>query len=449
MEVVGILIVALLVGLAFVLTAVALRRRGRRARVGNVEQVDLESVPSETPSAGGSIEGRGLDGPIEGLSYRVSDPSAPWRELLVEFVPSGIAELAETKGVSRIDETHTGANAFDSLISSVPKAAALIESGMTMRVIGPPEALAGLKSGALELVTSGGKSLGQVRDVASGQFGSHLAVAAQGVTPAMGALAVFQAMSVVTGQYYMHRIDEALSQVQQGIDGLVRGQQSELLGKVQAAARLNERVRRNLLDGIIPNEGDRDDLNHAEQMGLAAYGEAQGRVSDLFAAVDRFDIESAKRGDLRKMWSRGETEGITDANILIFAAFTRHQNNLLALAVESEGDSRRAENIYERIEEERDSMIADLERIRWIFEKLGSLERNDFERFRFGADKLAGEANAFRNRVEPIREVVDRPGAQALPPPPPLDVPFLAEVSGGADGERRVVGAVLRRKEGH
>ena len=55
-----------------------------------------------------------------------------------------------------------------------------------------------------------------------------------------------------------------------GIDSLVRGQQSELLGKVKAAARLNEQVRRNLFDGIPPNDCDRDNLNHAEQLMLAA-----------------------------------------------------------------------------------------------------------------------------------------------------------------------------------
>ncbi len=422
-----------------------LRRRDRQAGRGGVE-LPVEQEPGSSKALLGRSA---LDDPVsrepaEALSYRVSDPHAPGRELLVEFVPSDVAQLADAKGVSRVSETHAGANAFDALINSLPKAAALIESGMTMRVVGPPDALAGLQSGAFELITSGGRNLGQVRDVASGNFGSHLEIG-KGVTPAIGALAVFQVMSVVTVQYYLHRIDHKLNEIQQGIDSLVRGQQSELLGKVKAAARLNEQVRRNLLDGIPPNEGDRHDLNHAEQLVLAAYGEAQSRVSGLLADVNALDIKRCKKRDFRQMWARAETEGLTDTNILIFAAFTRHQNNLLALAVEPQGDARRAENIYERTEEDRTSMLDDLESIRSIYEKLGSQwKKEDFDRFHWEVEKFAEEATAFRRRVKPIREIVETPESRVLPPSPPLEVPFMAEISSGADGERQVVGAVLR-----
>lgn len=447
MDFVEVLIVVLLFVLVCLLGAVALRGRGRRPGGGDVEPVGAKPASADVLPARGSLDAPVPRGPTEELSYRVSDPHAPGRELLVEFVPSDVAQLAEAKGASRVSDTHAGANAFDALINSVPKAAALIESGMTMRVVGPPEALAGLQSGAFKLVTSGGKSLGQVRGVASGHFGSHLEVAKQGVTPAIGALGVFQVMSVVTGQYYLHRIDTKLGQIRKGIDRLVRGQQSALLGKVKAAADLNEQVRRNLMDGIPPNEGDRHDLNQAEQLVLTAYGEAQDRVSDLLADVNAFDVEQVRKGDFREMWARAQTEGLTDASILIFAAFVRHQNNLLALAVEPQGDARRAENIHERIEEARETMLRDLKSIHSIYDKLGSQRKDDFERFVFGADKLAEEATEFRRHAKPIREIVERPESQALPPPPPLEVPFMAEVSRGADGQRQVVGAVLRHAE--
>jgi hypothetical protein len=438
-ELLGILIAVLLAVLVCLLASVVLRMR----RGGDRQPTGMDPASSGAPSASGSLEPPVPAGPVEELSFWVSDPHAPARELFIEFVPPDVAQLTAAKGISRLSETHAGANAFDALINSLPKAAALIESGMVMRVVGPPDAVAGLESGALELVTSGGRRLGQVRDVAGGNFGSHLEVANRHVTPAGGALGVFLVMSVVTGQYYLHRIDQKLSQVQQGIDRLVRGQQSELLGKITAAARLNEQVRRNLLDGIVPNEGDRDDLNHAEQLILAAYGEAQCRVTDLHDAVNFLDLESAKKGDLRQIWARGETEGLTDASILIFAAFTRHQNNLLALTVEPQGDLRRAQNIQERIEEERNSMLGDLKNICSIYEQLGKQRRDDFERFAFGADKLGREAKAFRRRTAPILEFVESPEAQVLPPPPPFELPFMAEVSRGADGRPQVVGALL------
>lgn len=444
MDFVEILIAAFLLVLVSVLAGVLVRRSRDSAEDEATEPVDSHTGVADSRWASKTLEAPAGPGG-EHMSYRVSDLYSPGRELLVEFVPSDVAQLAAAMGASRMTETHAGMNAFDALVNSVPKAAALIESGMTMRVVGPPEALAGLGSGAFKLVTTGGQSLGQVRDVASGHFGSHLDVAT-GVTPAVGALAVFQVMSVVTGQYYLHRIDSKLSQIRKGIDGLVRGQQSELVGKVTAAARLNEQVRRNLLDGIPPNEGDRDDLNHAEQLILAAYGEAQSRVSDLVAEVNELDVETAKKGDFREMWATAQTEGLTDAKILVFAAFVRHQNNLLSLAVEPQGDARRAENIHERLEEDRASMLVDIKKLCAIYEKLGSKRKDDFDaRFTFGAEKLAEDAIAFRRHVKPIREILERPETRALPPAPPLEVPFIAEVSKGPDGQRQVFGAVLRR----
>ena len=433
--------IAAVLVVATVLVAIAVLQ-GRRK---HASEGSSEAGQGDNRKNAASRQQAALELTAQELSYRVCDPHAPGRELLVQFVPSDLAQLAEVADASQVSDSHGGANAFDALVDSVPKAAALIESGMTMRVVGPPDALAGLSSGAFELVTTGGKSLGQVRELATGHFGSHLQIAQAGVTPAMGALAVFQVMSVVTGQYYLHRIDAKLGQVQEGISGLVRGQQSELRGKVEAAARLNEQVRRNLLDGIPPNEGDRDDLNHAEQLVLAAYGEARGRVSDLLSAVNSFEPETAKKAEIRRIWERAQSEGLTDSNILIYAAFVRHQNNLLALAVEPQGDVRRAENIHDRIDEDRDSMLDDLKGISSVYKKLGSQGREDFERFVFGADRLAEEATEFRRRAKKIQDIVERPEARALPPPPPLEMPFMAEVSQGVDGERRIAGAVLRR----
>jgi hypothetical protein len=117
------------------------------------------------------------------------------------------------------------------------------------------------------------------------------------------------------------------------------------------------------------------------------------------------------------------------------------------LAVEPQGDARRAENIHERIEEERNSMLGDLKSVHSIYVKLGSQRKDDFERFVFGKERLAEEATAFRRHAKPIREIVERPEARALPPPPPLEVPFMAEVSSGADGQRQVLGAVSRHAE--
>jgi hypothetical protein len=439
-------IIVLLVLAAGLLAAILIRLRQSAQGQSPALGASAEVLPAEQRPASSDAEAAGAQS--NELSFRVADPAAPGRELLVEFVPSDLADLVNSKGVDRVDGSHAGANAFDALISSVPKGAALLESGMAMRVVGPPEALAGLQSGSLTLVTSAGKNLGQVRDVASGNFGSHLEVAKGGVTPALGALAVFQVMSVITGQYYLHRIDSKLTKIQKGIDTLIQGQQSELLGKVGAAARLNEHVRKDLLDGIPPSEGHHHDLNHAEQLVLASYGEAQSRVSDLLAEFQDFDPDDIwwDKSQWYEGWERVQGHGLVDVNILIYAAFVRHQNSLLSLAIEPQGDLRRAENIHERIVEDRDQMLADLKAVRPLFEILGGKTKGDFKKvFWTGSDKLGKGASEFRRRTKPTREMISDPTTRALPSPPPIEVPFFAEVVQRADGRREVVGAVLKQ----
>jgi hypothetical protein len=49
-------------------------------------------------------------------------------------------------------------------------------------------------------------------------------------------------------QYYLHRIDSKLSKRQSGVDRIIRGQHAEASGRVEAAARRNEQVRKGLLN---------------------------------------------------------------------------------------------------------------------------------------------------------------------------------------------------------
>lgn len=428
-----------LLGVVALLLALLLWRGSRRD--------DGDATPLDTGGSGrtelspASYEGTEPVTTDEPPSYRVVDPTAPDRELLVEFVPSSLAELSEESEATSLSDTIAGRNAVDALVDSLPKAAALIESGMTMRVVGPPQALEGLGSGVYTLVSSGGRDLGQVREVATGQFGSRLEVAG-GVTPAMGALAVFQVMSVVTGQYYLHRIDSKLGSIQATVDRLVRGQQSELQGQIEGAAELNERVRERLLDGIPP---DQQDLNNAEHSVLASYGEAKGRLADLLSELRGVDVGETSKSELRAWWERLSTEGVRDAQLLIFAAFVRHQNNLLSLAAEPQGDVRTAENIRRRTERDRERMIDDLRSLRPIYKRLQLSKSALDQKFVFGVDSLAKEAYAFRRKMNEIREVVENPGERVLPEPPPIELPFLAEISAGSDGQRRTVAAVLSR----
>jgi hypothetical protein len=63
-----------------------------------------------------------------------------------------------------------------------------------------------------------------------------LRFAKAGVTPAVGTMVVFQVMSVVTGQYYLHRIDAKLEKIQSGVKALIRNHTDDVYGQIEAAA---------------------------------------------------------------------------------------------------------------------------------------------------------------------------------------------------------------------
>lgn len=398
------------------------------------------------------------------LIYRVADPNAIGQELLVEFIPGNLAQLTESAGVHPIEGTRTARNAIDAIVNSIPggAAAALLESGMIMRVVGSDQAIAGYQRGILNLVTSQGGVLGVLKDSNTGQFAAHLRFEELDVTPVVGALTIFQVMSVVTGQYYLHRIDRELQQIQRGIGRLIQGQQSELVGKIEAAGRLNEQVRRGLIDGVPPNQGDLDDLNHAEQLVLSAYGEARLNVSQMLAWVEEvlssFPSESSPGSDagaevaapskaaLRELWSFVMQDGVHDAQALVYAAFVRHQNNLLSLAIEPQGDERRARILRERVEKEREEMLGDVQQL-LMLEKISFTRQQLDQIFLFSVSKLTDQSDSYKDAIGPLLEIARRPDGGALPAPPPIDVPFLAEVSQGPDGHRSVAGAVLRPAE--
>lgn len=379
-------------------------------------------------------------------SYRVRDPYAPDRELLVEFVPASLSQLSAEAVHDLPVQGHTARNAFDGIINSIPKAAAMIESGMTMRVVGPPEALVGLAHGSLELVTSGGRTLGMARDVGSGEIAAHLRFGRSGVTPAMGAVGVFQVMSVMTGQYYLHRIDRKLGQIQSGVDRIIIGQQAEAFGKVAAAARRNKQVHDGLLRGITPTDTDRHALDRADDLANSAYAEAKKNVSHFLGKLKSLDPEGADKGQLRDLWKEASNEILADANLLVFAAFVRHQNNLLELAIDPKGDPALASHIKERVDAERQEMIVDLKELKPIYMKLAYSRTRLDERFLFGAKSLAKESERFSKKWKATRAVLEEPEQKALPPAPEIDLPFLAEISKGRDGELVTAGAVLRQR---
>jgi len=387
-------------------------------------------------------EASATDAAIEPV--RVRDPSVPGRELLVEFVPPTLSELAGRADFSRdAGGRHDARNAFDGLVGSVPKAAALLEAGQTMRVVGPPEAIAGLADETLELVTSNGKILGMTRDVSSGQLANHLRFAQVQISPAMAAMAAFQVMSVITGQYYLHRIDSKLATIQTGIDGIEKTLSAQTRGQLESAASFNNDVRETLVDGRMPSEDQRHGLRVARDNAQQAYVRAQAGVVDFVDTMRSFKLEDTSRAELKDHLTAAERMLDRDGPMLLFAAYVLHENRLLRLAVES--DPTDAEALRSRTVSQRENMAKDLRALDKAIRKIALLRESELDEryvwFRSNDGEWA-RIKPMKRSYKKLKPFLER-GSNLMPEPPPPSPPFIAEIRRAPSGELEMASAVL------
>lgn len=227
----------------------------------------------------------------------VKDPVSPDRELLVQFLER--SEAVTAPGTDTPDKATAGlTTAVNQLIASLPAAAVALESGRALRIVGPPSVLEGLASGTLELVTKDGNVIGTVKDVATGQFAGQAQFAAQGVTVATGALAAFQVMSIVTGQYYLHRIDSKLQTIDRKLDDLLLGQQAEAIGRLMVAARVVRELREQLLAGVHPTDRDAARIDDAWAAASSAYGRTWHIIDRKMRKRGVPSLDELKRSEL-------------------------------------------------------------------------------------------------------------------------------------------------------
>lgn len=116
-----------------------------------------------------------------------------------------------------------------------------LSAGQLFRVIGPPEAVAGLSKGAYELVQSGG-SLGTVRDVISKKFVHQLRFAQTSAMPILAPIVAYQVLHAIVGTQQINQINQRLAHMEQILEELHVRQEAAILGEIYYAV--------NVLDDI-------------------------------------------------------------------------------------------------------------------------------------------------------------------------------------------------------
>ncbi|MFH7242757.1 MAG: hypothetical protein ACHWZW_07885 [Spirulina sp.] len=131
------------------------------------------------------------------------------------------------------------------VVDQLGATSAVVASGMNagqlFRVIGPPDAVAGLANGTHKLVQSGG-SLGTVRDLATGRFSHQLRFAQTSVMPILAPIVAYQVLHAIVGTQQINQINQRLAHMEQILEELNVRQEAAILGEIYYAV--------NVLDDI-------------------------------------------------------------------------------------------------------------------------------------------------------------------------------------------------------
>lgn len=115
-----------------------------------------------------------------------------------------------------------------------PSLAAAVQAGQLMRIVGPPEVVAGLLNKSMTLMQSGGANLGGVLAKGSSKIaGQARFVPSAGV---LAPLVVYQAVHAIVGTQQLNEINRRLANIERTLSRIVQRQNAKDIGEVIAAA---------------------------------------------------------------------------------------------------------------------------------------------------------------------------------------------------------------------
>lgn len=147
--------------------------------------------------------------------------------------------LPDTVRISQMPEKTSPVNApllqgiLHGLANAAPSLYTAVTSGQCFRVIGPPEALSGTLSHMLD---KQGNVLGGMLDE-SGKLAAQKRFEdmSGALNGAAAAAAIFQVLSVVTAQYYLHQISTSLANIESKVSDIHRKLSNQQLGDIAGA----------------------------------------------------------------------------------------------------------------------------------------------------------------------------------------------------------------------
>ncbi|MBD2036574.1 hypothetical protein H6F76_16300 [Leptolyngbya sp. FACHB-321] len=117
-----------------------------------------------------------------------------------------------------------------------------LQAGQLMRVIGPPELVAGLANGAYKMVQTATGSIGTV-SATGGKFVGQLRFAQASTLPILAPVLAFQVLHMIVGTQQLNQINQRLANMERTLQALHIRQEAQILGEIHYAI--------NVLDDIL------------------------------------------------------------------------------------------------------------------------------------------------------------------------------------------------------
>lgn len=399
----------------FILLAVALgllvatglllrdRRRSRREEDRSRSPAEPSTTTSVTTPSAAGLPAESRPQPLREFML-AGDGQGGARQLQIQVLEDPEAGLFAKANAST--ERSPPSVALQPILSGLPEISSLISGGSVVRILNPGL----LRAGEMTPTASG--LIGVVRDTSGKDFVGQLRFSDPTNLAVVAAPAVvFVALSAVTGQYYLNRINKRLGAIERGMGDIEQSLRNAVYGDIMASSESCRDLEHTLERTGALGLTDRVKLDSAESRVDAAYFRLEKDLLDFRDQVGEItnteQSKGTRKGLAREALSDARGKRLYDVQLFVFACAVRHKLNLLNLILsEVEVDPARLALAAEKVSAEQKQMTQALREIQFAFSRLAK-----------SSAKLDGELwlgllddEELSDRLETVRATTDTLG---------------------------------------
>jgi hypothetical protein len=387
--------------------------------------------PHEAVEAGDAS--RGLTAPARPEEVQSADPEierprefvledASGRQLFAELI-----DPSESVLWRRADTvlTHQSSSvALDKVLDAVPVIGAAVKGGKVVRILNPEAFALGY-----QVKSKSGGFLGSIygeKHVAAQLRFSKPEDVAKLATP----LAVFKVASMVTGQYYLDRINGQLITIEGQVKQIRQELRNQTYGEITSAAEACMELEEGLSLSLDLTADERMRLVNAEGHIDKAYKQKLKDVQDFVDDVSKlFAMEKLDVGEVVRLLKEADSTGMYDMQLLAYGAAVRHKLNLLRAQVDLDAEGGRGALAQRKLDRELEAMRQDLLVAVEALAALGVTRDEAKERWKLkGWRKPPKLLDDFHPKGSAMREQLTQAPRTLLPTPTPTPMVLEAFV---------------------